>query len=107
MLPRVPAVSDSRQLPVTPLLDPQTNDVSDTHAVCSHDDEPSLTPSVNADSPTPAPHMVMLVDPVALTFVCVTRLACPMSNEISAVTLPTSLSTDTPSLLLPIISCPA
>ena len=66
--PRSPTVNDIRQLPAQPRPTLQRNDVSEPHEVPSHADLPDLPCNDRVASPIPSPTIVILIDPVAPTF---------------------------------------
>ncbi len=87
--PRTPAVACRRRLPLTPCETPHRNDVSDPHAVRSHDETLTLKADVKAADPKLPPCKVTLAEPVVATFVRRAILAHTDSNEKPWLLLPT------------------
>ena len=81
------------------------NDVSDSHAVRSHDDGPNRTVPVDETSPKLAPSRVTLVDPLAPWFVRLSVLALGTSTERTVLPVPPSSPTVSDVRLLPITPC--
>lgn len=83
----------------------QAIEVSDLHSVASHDEPPTLTPTV-CHSPKLAPITVTLADPVDPQFMdgCTTRLELKLSFTDS---LNDTLSTDQVAVKLPDAPSPA
>ena len=86
--PSSPTVSDVRLLPITPCITWLRIDVSDSHAVLSHDDCPERNDDVYVAEPRSPPTKVKLDDPVAARLLCLAALRDPLSTERTRVMLP-------------------
>jgi hypothetical protein len=85
---RHPLIANSL-LPAIPAPASHRTDVSDSHAVRSHDDEPTLPDPENEPDPRPAPYTLALVDPVVPAFARRTKLTSDTSIDNAWLTLPT------------------
>ena len=86
--PSSPTVSDVRLLPITPSVTWLRIDVSDSHAVRSHEDCPDRSHGEYVAEPRLPPYKVKLDDPVAARLLCLTILRAGVSTERTSVMLP-------------------
>jgi hypothetical protein len=95
------------RLPALPCPTLHRTLVSDIHTVSSHDVCPTRPPiPVVPASPSPAPDIVTLADPVPPRFDCPTTLILPRSTDCDNVVLPTLCPTLIATRPLPLVTSP-